>query len=283
MAKRIVIIGVIAMLFVSPGCQKANEEADKNAILTLIAKDTVWFNSNTEVDSTDSGTYLTMLDDTTKIIWWRGKQTHPDTNVTISIVNDSAFVEWERTNAGTLYVIAWTPSDNSWHTWRKTLYETVHLNSIFRRTGDINDENRGWELKKISCAWGASSNNKVSLDSIKIESESNGTFVIVDPANIFYSIDSLITFKPKEEVHITLYTRGEDARAFLHTFVLLWPFYLRLPFNKTAEGIYEGTWKTQVIPFPRFAIFDVLNYNTLFTEEGEYDFNGLLFPYNIKN
>ncbi len=281
MIKRVFAVISVGILFFA--CQKNDEEADKNAITNLIKKDSVWFNANTEVDSTDnSGSFLMMGDTATAVIWWRTKQTHPDTNITINVVNDSAFVEWERTNQGELVIIAYTPSDSAWHTWRKELFETARLNAIFMRTGNPSDEDRGWELYKISCAWANSDDNTVFIDSVKIESESNGTILIVDPANTFYNVDSLITFNSGEELKVTLYTHGSDAEAFLHTFVLVFPFYLRVKFKKEGDGIFTGTWKAQIIPFPRYAIFDLLNHNTLYEEETPYDFNGWLFPYNIK-
>jgi len=263
-------------------CQKATpEEKDKEAIMTLIQQDSVWFNVNTEVDSTGEETLL-LSEDSVTIIWWRSKQTHPDTNINITVENDSAYVEWERTNVGKLNIWAYTVSDSSWHFWQKDVNETARLNAIFLRTGDVSDENRGWELKKISCAWGQSNEQStVFIDSVKIESESNPSLVIKDPLSTFYDVDSLVTFKPAEEVKITLYTHGSESRAFLHTFILVWPFYVRTRFTPKEEGVHEGTWHAQLIEFPRYAIFDLLNYNTLYTEEGKYDFNGWLLPYTI--
>ncbi|MDH5186499.1 MAG: hypothetical protein OEW70_05480, partial [candidate division WOR-3 bacterium] len=61
--------------------------------------------------------------------------------------------------------------------------------------------------------------------------------------------------------------------------------YVRLPFNYIGNGVYTGTWNTQIVEFPRFAIFDLMNHKTLFTPPDVYgyDFCGWLFPYQIKN
>ena len=49
-----------------------------------------------------------------------------------------------------------------------------------------------------------------------------------------------------------------------------------------ARGVFTGTWHAQVVPSFRFGIFDLMARNTIYSEEGPYDFNGWLFPYRIR-
>lgn len=257
-------------------------DKDQQAIESLIKADTVWFNTNTEVDSAEPTAQILVQTEDTAIIWWRGKQTHPGATIDIEIVGDSAYVEWTRGNKGNLNIWTGIPGEPA-KFWQKEVVETAKLNAVFHRTGSVSDPNRGWVLEKISCAWGESDNvHTVKIDSIRIESASNSNLVIKDPLSTFYDTTNLITFAPAESIDITLYTSGPEANAFLHTFILILPFYVRTPFQNLGNGIHKGTWRAQLIPFPRYAIFDILNHKTLYTEEESYDFNGWLLPYNIK-
>lgn len=277
--KRIVLgIAILALVMVFVYCGKSDEELDQEMIESIIMADTIWFNPNTEVDST-SGAYFIGRD--TSIVWWRGPQTHSEPIIEIHIVGDSAWVSWQRSNAGNFYSLAqWDTLP--WVLWTKPLFETAHLRATFLRTGRTDDENRGWSLNSISLAYGVSDSvNTVRIDSLRINSSQYSDLVITEPLNTFYLIDNLVTFEPGEPVTLTLYTNVIDGHAFLHTFILAWPYYVRLNFTHEGNGVYQGTWNAQLIAVPRFAIFDLLSHSTLYTSEGDYDFNGWLLPYNI--
>lgn len=277
--KRIVLgIAILALVMVFVYCGKSDEELDQEMIESIIMADTIWFNPNTEVDST-SGAYFIGRD--TSIVWWRGPQTHSEPIIEIHIVGDSAWVSWQRSNAGNFYSFAqWDTLP--WVLWTKPLFETAHLRATFLRTGRTDDENRGWSLNSISLAYGVSDSvNTVRIDSLRINSSQYSDLVITEPLNTFYLIDNLVTFEPGEPVTLTLYTNVIDGHAFLHTFILAWPYYVRLNFTQEGNGVYQGTWNAQLIAVPRFAIFDLLSHSTLYTSEGDYDFNGWLLPYNI--
>lgn len=277
--KRIVLgIAILALVMVFVYCGKSDEELDQEMIESIIMTDTIWFNPNTEVDST-SGAYFIGRD--TSIVWWRGPQTHSEPIIEIHIVGDSAWVSWQRSNAGNFYSLAQCDT-LPWVLWTKPLFETAHLRATFLRTGRTDDENRGWSLNSISLAYGVSDSvNTVRIDSLRINSSQYSDLVITEPLNTFYLIDNLVTFEPGEPVTLTLYTNVIDGHAFLHTFILAWPYYVRLNFTHEGNGVYQGTWNAQLIAVPRFAIFDLLSHSTLYTSEGDYDFNGWLLPYNI--
>lgn len=262
-------------------CHKKEDlEVERQAILRVIRQDTVWFNANTEVDSTDTTTIA--LNDTL-LIWWRGAQTHSEPIIYVGVQGDSAFVTWTRANFGPLYLLI-KPPDTTWLFWTKNISETVKIQAIFRKTGDINDTiTRGWQLKKISLAWGQSDSvRSVRIDSLRIRSSSYPNLLITNPLENFFPIDSLLAFSPGELVTLTLYTNTTDANAFLHTFILIWPFYIRVPFTNLGNGVFTGTWHAQLISLPRYAFFDLLNHATLFTPDYKYDFNGWLLPYRIR-
>jgi hypothetical protein len=169
-----------------------------------------------------------------------------------------------------------------WVLWDKNLAETAEVRATFLRTGTVDDEHRGWQLHTISLAYGASDSvNTVRIDSVRINCLSYPDLLIADPLNTYYDVEDLLTFQSLEDVTVTLYTNVVDGNAFLHTFILAWPYYVRLPFANMGNGVYQGTWNAQIIAVPRFAIFDLLSHSTIYTETDPYDFNGWLLPYTI--
>lgn len=282
--KKIVVLSVItlAVLALFAGCGRNTTERDKQAIEDWMAADSVWFDSDTEVDSTGTGEVL--FADTTKgIIWWRTAQTHDDPVVDVAVVGDSGWVEWSRHNYGTVVVWALIDRDEGVDTfvlWEKDLEELATVRGVFRKTGPDSDPYYGWELEKISCAWGSSTGGTVNIDSVHIESSEHDEW-ITDPLNTYYDLDELVTFHAGEDVTVTLHTNDAGTDAFIHSFILAWPFYVRAPFTNDGTGVHTGTWKAQRIPFPRWAIFDLMASSALWEEEGTYNFCGVLFPYNI--
>ena len=275
MTRKLLVFVVLALAVIISQCAK---DTDEDAIRDLIEADTVWFNLNTEVDSTSDD-----KDQDTVVIWWRGAQDHEDPVIDIQVVEDSAWVSFSRTNSGFIYSLARIDT-MPWVLWTKDLAETAEIRATFLRTGTVDDEYRGWVLHTISLAYGVSNNvNTVMIDSVRISCLSYPDLLITDPLNTYYDVTDLITFQSLEDVTVTLYTNVEDGHAFLHTFILAWPYYIRLPFENMGEGVYQGTWDAQLIPFPRFAIFDLMPHSTLYTPDQPYDFNGWLLPYNIAN
>ncbi len=285
MKKAILTAGLVLLVILSMQCKKEDIEADKDAVRQAVLNDDNWFGcSTTTADSTPDTTKVILSTDTV-LFWWRGVQTHSEPIVNVEVVGDSAHVDWSRHNFGDLNLLIKVP-DTTWQLWVKKVFETAHVRGVFRRAGDTNDSLRGWRLQEISIATGISDSvNAVKIDSMRIQSQSIPNMLIIDPMNSYYRIDSLPRFRSNEQVTITLYTNAVEGKAFLHTFILSIFPYVRLPFNHIGDGVYTGTWNTQLIEFPRFAIFDLMNYKTLFTpsEVYGYDFNGWLFPYQIKN
>ncbi len=267
----LVITGVVT-------CKKQDVAADRAAIIALVEKDTVHFSGTTSHDST-GGSYF--LSEDTLVWWWRGPQTHDTAVITVEVTGDSAWVSWSRHNFGEFHILA-KPPDTSLVLWNKRLMETVRLCAVFKREGRESDTDRGWRLKKISLGTGISDSvNTVRIDSVRIRS-SLRDLLVTSPLTTVFPIDSLFSFTPGEEVTITLYTNATEGLAFLHTFILAWPFYVRVPFNYLGDGVFQGTWHAQLLPSPRFAIFDLLSRSTIYSPDAPYDFNGWLFLYQIK-
>lgn len=275
------VLATLSLLFVLAvaGCKRQDLEKDRAAIRSLVEQDTVHFNTATSHDSTTGGGYFTLGD--TLVFWWRGPQTHDQPVVEVNVVGDSAWVRWSRHNFGKFHILV-KPPDTTLLLWNKDLVETVHLAAIFRRDGRESDTDRGWRLKKISLATGASdSTSTVRIDSLRIHS-SLRELVVKDPLNTFFPVDSLFSFTPGEEVTVTLYTNATEGLAFLHTFVLFWPFYVRVPFNNLGDGVFQGVWHAQLVPSFRFAIFDLITRSTVYSPDAPYDFNGWLFCYQVR-
>ena len=150
MSRWLILVLAVTVVFVI-SCNRANTDADRQAIEALVEQDTVWFSASTTVDSTGTGGF----DSDTVVKWWRGIQTHDEPNLTVEVVGDSAWVAWSRHNYGDFYVLA-KPPDTNWVLWTKKVFETVQLRGVFSREGSANDDNRGWQLKQISLAYGQS-------------------------------------------------------------------------------------------------------------------------------
>jgi hypothetical protein len=283
MRKIALVAGTALLVILAVQCKKKQDvAADKAAVEHIVATDKNWFNSSTTTDSTHDTTYVQLGTDTV-LFWWRGVQTHDTAMVDVQVVGDSAYVGWSRHNYGDLNLLIKVP-DTSWQLWVKKVAETARVNGIFTRVGTSDDTNRGWRLRRISLATGTSDSvNTVRIDSLRIQSETNPDLVIKDPLHTYYRIDSLTRFTSGEPVTITLYTNALDGNAFLHTFVFVFPWYVRVPFTHQDNGVYTGSWHTQVVEFPRFCIFDLMDHRTLFTPDYGYDFSGWLFPYRILN
>lgn len=278
MKKILSAILVLAVVCFWTQCSKQDIQADEAAIESLIMEDSIWFNTGTTVDSTSNKSFSNR---DTLVVWWRGVQTHNQPTIQINIVDDSAWVSWSRGNYGYLYSLAYCDTP-PWVLWTKDVAETAQIRATFLRVGGTSGENRGWQLHSLSLATGVSDSvNTVRLDSVRIESQSYPNLVIKNPLNTYYSVDNLLTFTSAEDVTLTLYTNVVDGEAFLHTFIFAWPFYVRVNFTNQGNGVYQGTWQTQVLPFPRYAIFDLLDHSTLYTPDGLYDFSGWLLPYTI--
>ena len=269
---------LVAALTLLVSCKKKQDvEADKAAVRELVDKDTTHFSGNTSHDS--AGGFF--MDGDTAVLWWRSAQTHDSAaGVTVGVSGDSAWVDFSQHNYGYFHVLALPPGETL-QLWNKPLSENTHLRAIFLRTGKSTEGTRGWKLDKISLFTGQSeSTHTVKIDSMTITS-SLRSILITDPLNMFYNVDTMVTFTPGELLTINLYTNATAGKAFLHTFMAVPPYYVRWPFTDMGNGVYQGAWHAPIVPSIRFAIFDLLERSTIYGPGQPYDYNGWLLPYNI--
>ncbi|RKX70964.1 hypothetical protein DRP53_03095 [candidate division WOR-3 bacterium] len=261
-------------------------EKDKEALKDYIAGDTILFNTTTHFEGravSDSGDTLppSTFDTLNTVLWGREITSHPEPEIEIEINGDSAYVIYTGHNLGTIDLFYMLP-DSSYKLLKKLLSETFEIRAIFKRLGNTDDEYRGWKLTNISGSIGQSDSvATVKIDSIRITTSTTKIdTLITDPMTIIDTANVMV-FKPLEEVTITVYTNTLDAKLFLHTFILIWPYHIRIPFTNNGDGSYTGTWHVQLIPSIRFAIFDMLHWDTLYDDNYSYDFMGWLIPYII--
>jgi hypothetical protein len=291
MKRRPIMRNLMALLLLAPllliGCRNAQEpsELDEQAIADVMAgsdwfKLTEHFEGTALDDSGSTDTTSIAKDTIAPFLWGRRIAGHPDSRVDISVTDDSAFAAYTIHTVGTLDILGWNP-DTGWVGVQKSLVETARLYAIFKRTGRTSDPHRGWVLTHVSGAEGVSDSIlTVRIDSVRIQSLSYPDTVLSDPLNIF-PLTSALTFTPGEEVALTVYTNDSSLRLFLHVFVPLWPWHVRVPFMNMGDQTYAGVWHAQLLPAVRFAVFDCLQYETLHDDEYPYDFNGWLFPYLV--
>ncbi len=271
------VILTAALTFLVSCKKKQDVEADKAAVRELVDKDSTHFGGSTSHDST--GGFF--MDGDTAVLWWRSEQTHdPAPGIEVGISADSAWVDFSQHNYGYFHVLALPPGETL-QLWNKPLSENTHLRAIYLRTGKNTDTERGWTLNKVSLFTGRSdSTHSVKIDSLTITS-SLRNILITDPLNVFYNIDTMVTFTPGESLTIKLYTNATSGKAFLHTFMLFWPFYIRVPFTDMGNGVFQGDWHAPVVQSIRFAIFDLMERSTIYGAGMPYDYNGWLLPYKI--
>ncbi|MBD3285467.1 hypothetical protein GF359_03455 [candidate division WOR-3 bacterium] len=283
--KRIILVSLVCIMagFMAVGCENTDEEIE--AIKQWVLEDTTYFDASTPEDTAPDQSTLAMMPmaiDTvdSAFYWWRGKQTSDTTDIEVDVVDDSGWVEWTRHHAAALNVFAFDSDSANWVHWAKDYDETTRIRGIFRKTGTDADPYMGWTLERISCAVGSSDNSSVSIDSIKLLTQTDEILLQAPFEEEFFHVDSLVKFKSLEQISITLYANDEETVAHLHT-ILLWP--VRDTFSNAGGGVHEGTWNAQLWESLRYAIFDLMKASSLYEQDGEYDYDGVLLPYVISN
>ncbi|HID32464.1 MAG TPA: hypothetical protein EYP24_03710 [bacterium (Candidatus Stahlbacteria)] len=278
--KRLILFLIPALMVICTN----QTELDENALKDYIANDTILFNTSSHYEGkavSDSGDTVppTVFDTINTVLWGREITSHPDPEIEIEIVGDSAYVVYTGHNLGNIDLLHMLP-DSTYQLIKKILSETFEIRAIFKRLKGTDEEYRGWKLTNISGSIGTSDSiATVRIDSLRITATNLDT-LITDPMTII-DTSNVMVFKPLEQVQITVYTNTEDARLFLHTFILIRPFHIRVPFTNNGDGSYTGTWNVQLIPSIRFAIFDMLEEKTLYDDSYGYDFKGWFIPYVI--
>jgi hypothetical protein len=298
----LMVITVITVISFT-GCGKkgpAQVEMDETAIRNYVENDTLWFNTcrhyEGEAQDDSGGTagsrgFIPRTGGTfgeiEPLLWGRQILGHPDPQISLEVIGDSAYVAWESHNTGYFNIFAWDPDSGQSGEWvfvKKGLTEIVRISAVFKRTGQAGDPYRGWDLYAISGAWATSdpeNSRTVNIDSLRIQSTSYPDTVFTTPLEITPILQTL-TFAPGESVTLTLYSNDVDASVFLHILRNAKPYHIRIPFTyNNNNGTYTGTWNVEQIPAVRLAVFDILHKNTLEDDVYHYDSNLWLLFYLV--
>jgi len=217
-------------------------------------------------------------------IWYREPQ---DTNreISINVVNDSAFVSfWGRVD-GVFHVLErdTSASPDTLIDHQKNLEDNSSNYAIFKRYPGVSAY-RGWILENLTgvdvmgvevtlsdCVW-------VKIDSLRINCESYEDTLFTTPF-VFFQREELLTFRSQEAVTLTLYSIY-DIYSYLHANSL--GHWRRWRLEEIEAGVWQGYWVTPLIPGIRAIAFDILEKRTIDQEEFPYLSNIWLFPYKIK-
>jgi hypothetical protein len=288
--KRLILAAVA--VFVITGCGKdgpSDAELDKTEIESMISS-SEWFGTTKYQDNDSSS--ASKLGKSEKgdalidVLWWRGiPPTGRQWNINISVSGDSAYVEWELKSTGKFNLLGKLAADSVGYFGQKTLKETSRMDAVYKRTGNTDETNRGWELEKLSGAIGSSDDvHTVRIDSVRIQCASYPDTILTDALETLFNKDNALTFAPQEDVTVTLYTNTSDGEAYLHVFQPNFPWHIRILMENNGDKTYTNAtpWHVQVIPAVRFAVFDLMHHNTIYDTDYAYDFDGWLYPYVVE-
>lgn len=291
--KKLLPLGLsLVLIFGIIGCGK-NKPTDENTItdeqaIEALVRSSAWFQSEKYQTANDSATQKGSKGDTIidEPLWWRAiADTGRHWNINIKVTGDSAYVEWTLTSNGNFCIIGGklvnidsVTQDTVLFAGAKPLVDECRMDAVFKRTGDKNSSNKGWELKKVSGVAGYSTpTHTVSIDSIRIQCLTYPDTILNNALGYLFDTENAFNFAPGESISVTLYANTSDAKAYLH----VWPWPFRIPMKNNGDGSYsnEQKWYIQAIPEIRFAWFDLVKKATINDTEYPYDYDGWLYPY----
>lgn len=281
---------VVFVLMLVIGCENTDDiTLDELAIEDYILNDSEfaeYFAFNEYYGEEDTVTRLrTIIGPHT---WYREPQ---DINrqISINIVNDSAFVSfWHRVD-GVFHVleIDTSASPDTLIDHQKDLIDASSNYAIFKRALGATTY-RGWRLESLTgvevegfeiapgdCLL-------VRIDSVRINCESYEDTLFTTP-HVFFGRGELLTFGSQEAVTLTLYPRSIETPSvysYLHAHTL--GRWRRWGFEEIEPGVWQGYWITPVAPGIRAIAFDILPKLTIDEEEYPYLSNIWLFPYRVE-
>lgn len=212
-------------------------------------------------------------------IWYREPQ-DINRDISINIVNDSAFVSFWGSVKGLFHVLERDTSIDH----QKNLDDNSSNYAIFKHYDGLSTY-RGWRLESLTGVDVIGLDHQkgdcvvVWIDSIRINCESYSDTLFVTP-QVFFEKEELLTFEGQEEVTLTLYS-NYDIYSYLHAHSL--GSWRRWSFTEEIEpGVWQGEWITPLISGVRAVAFDALSKTTIDEEDSPYESNIWIFPYKIK-
>jgi hypothetical protein len=217
--------------------------------------------------------------------WYREPQ-DINRNISINIVNDSAFVSFWSNVDGVFHVLETdtSVSPDTLIDRQKNLNDNSSNFAIFKRYDGVSAY-RGWRLESLTGVnvYGLDIQKGdcvvVAIDSVRINCESYEDTLFTTPF-VFFGREELLTFGGQEEVTLTLYS-NYDIYSYLHAHSL--GHWRRWKFAEEIEpGVWQGYWMTPLIPGIKGIAFDILRKATIDEEDSPYESNIWLFPYRIE-
>jgi hypothetical protein len=294
--KLIGLAGVFVIFFLVIGCEKnptGNDiTLDELAIENYILNDSdfagyfEFVEYYGEEDTVSAEVRLRTI--TGPRIWYREVL---DTNreISVNVVNDSAFVSiWNRYD-GTFHVLEkeTSASTDTLIDHQKDLIDVSHNYAVFKRYPGVS-AHRGWRLESLTGVWvdgfeiAPGDCLFVNIDSVRINCESYEDTLFTIPF-VFFQRDELLTFESQKAVTITLYSHRPDVYpiySYLHANTL--GHWRRWRFEEIETGVWQAYWVTPITPGIRVIAFDILAKLTIDEEEYPYLSEIWLFPYRIE-
>jgi hypothetical protein len=286
-SRRLVEIVVVIVLLLVFGCNNPTDayiSLDEEAIQDYISNDHdfagyfAFDDYYGEEDTVPPGIRLRTI--TGPSIWYREPQ-NINREISINIVNDSAFVSLWHSVEGVFHIleIDTSASPDTLIDHQKGLQDYSSNYAIFKRYPGVSAY-RGWRLESLTGVNVNADSEWVAIDSVRINCQSYENTLFTTPF-VFFQREELLTFGKEEAVTLTIYS-NDNIYAYLHAHSL--GHWRRWILEEIESGVWQGYWITPLIPVPRIKViaFDVLTKNTIDEEDSWYESNIWIFPYRVE-
>ena len=294
----LIIIGTLVMM----SCQKqttAPEETDNEAISELISTvyapmfDYVATMNDTapRPDTLDSGTKSNPW----RVFAWGREILHHTRDILIHIENDTATVTINRDLYGNIHILVQEKPGDTIKDLIKPLHDKSERIARFVRIGSPDSPHRGWVLDGLSNVEINTQDLPDTIDPVEIEYVHVIAFDPVDDSTIIFerdftdpltlwNVDSIPVLPSNALVKIELKVRqtNREVLAFLHYNTHRYR-HRRDRFVRSLEDstLFVGFWRVPYDPGFYHVGFDIIHYNTFFTEDYPYVSNAWIFPYKV--
>lgn len=275
---------VVSLLVIFAGCSKTSDSQEITDIITTDFSD--WFGSSPYTGQEEGDTLAPSGTKAYKwVFWYREDTLNAAPEISVDITGDSAYVSWNRNIDGIFHRFPVDtlppPPRDSLQDIPKHLQDTVMRYGVFKKDGDPN-RHHGWRLKRLTGALIDSPNHTVSIDSVKITTNTD-TVLITDPL-AFRDTTNVLSLSCNDSVNVTVYVDpSKSVLVFLHsrrgTRHHRWMFHLESP------GVFTGWWKAPRHTGRHLAAVDVIEYNAIFDDDETtypYDAEAWIIPYRTK-
>jgi len=275
---------VVSLLVIFAGCSKTSSSQEITDIITSDFSD--WFGTAPYAGEEGGDTLASSgTKDYKWVFWYREDTLNAPPEISVDVVGDSAYVTWTRNIDGIFHRF---PTDtfpplDSLQDIPKHLQDTITRYGVFMKDGDPN-RHHGWRLKKLTGALIDSPNHTVSIDSVKITTNTD-TVVITDPL-AFLDTTNVLTLSCDDSVNVTVYVDpSKSVLVFLHSRSRRNERPHRWMFRLESPGVFTGWWKAPEMMGRHLAAVDVIEYNTIFSDDGTtypYDSEAWIIPFRTK-